>query len=73
MKIDIGTRIGHWTIVAIQERLAICECRCKNIRAIFLAALVDGSAASSCGCSPRTAAERILLKREADARATVAE
>jgi hypothetical protein len=64
MKIDIGTRIHHWIVVEIQGRRAFCECRCKNRRALFIAALVDGNAPSSCGCSPRTAAENISLERE---------
>jgi hypothetical protein len=44
-----GTRYGHWTILEIQDRKVIAECVCKNLRALFIAALIDGSAATSCG------------------------
>ena len=52
MTTKIGQHFAHWTIVDIDEagRRAICECVCGNHRALFVAALVDGSAATSCGC-----------------------
>jgi hypothetical protein len=59
-----GDRFGNWTIIQLQDRRAICECRCTNRRALFIAALFDGSAPSSCGCAPRTAAENVSLERE---------
>jgi hypothetical protein len=65
MKIEVGVRIGNWTIAELQDRRAVCRCRCGNHRALFIAALVDGTAHSSCGCMPRTTAEQISLEREA--------
>lgn len=51
-----GAKIGFWTIVEIDEsgRRALCECRCKNLRSLMINSLVDGTAATSCGCAPLT-------------------
>jgi hypothetical protein len=49
---------GHWIVLAVEGRRATCRCRCQTIRIIAVAALLDGSAASSCGCAPMTATEQ---------------
>lgn len=48
--VNIGSKIGNWTVVELQDRRVICQCVCGNFRSLFVAALVDGSAATSCGC-----------------------
>lgn len=48
--IAVGTKIGHWLVLSITGRSALCRCRCKEVRQISIAALEDGSSVS-CGCS----------------------
>lgn len=47
-----GQQIGHWQILSITGRTALCRCRCKQIRQVSIAALEDGSSVS-CRCSPK--------------------
>ena len=49
-----GDRIGAWTVLSISPDggRAICSCSCSATRILAVAALVDGSAAMSCGCRP---------------------
>jgi hypothetical protein len=35
VSITPGARFGHWTVVSIDGRRAICQCRCGNHRALF--------------------------------------
>jgi hypothetical protein len=48
----------------VQDRRATCQCRCGNLRTLFVAAIADGTAPSSCGCSARTAGEEGAMRRE---------
>lgn len=58
-----GTRIGLWTVKEVDEsgRRALCECRCGNLRAVFIASLLDGSSVS-CGCGMPMSEKRRDLK-----------
>ena len=49
-----GDRIGAWTILSVSPDggRAICACSCSTTRILAVAALMDGSAAMSCGCQP---------------------
>jgi hypothetical protein len=57
-----GAKVGNWLVASISGRAAMCVCVCGAPRAIAVAALLDGTASPSCGCSPispeRLAAER---------------
>jgi hypothetical protein len=47
---------GHWRVLRIAHRRALCRCRCGRVHEVSVAALEDGSSVS-CGCSrpPRQA------------------
>lgn len=50
MKIDILTKIGHWTVVErINEEIWLCRCRCGNESHIPEEWLLSGFS-KSCGC-----------------------
>jgi hypothetical protein len=49
-----GDHIGAWTVVNVDPAGAqcVCLCRCGATRILAVGALVDGTAAPSCGCQP---------------------
>ena len=48
--VAIDAVIGHWRILNIAHRRALCRCRCGQVREVAIAALADGT--TSCGCAP---------------------
>ena len=51
--VAIDAQIGHWRVLSIAHRRALCRCRCGAVHEVSVAALEDGSS-NSCGCSPPT-------------------
>jgi hypothetical protein len=43
--------VGHWQIISVAGRKALCRCRCGKINEVSVASLEDNSSVS-CGCSP---------------------
>jgi hypothetical protein len=64
--ITTGTTVGHWRVAAVNGRVAACQCCCGAIRTIAVAALADGSASPSCGCTLLTAPQHEALRQEAE-------
>jgi hypothetical protein len=60
-----GTKIGAWEILNVDGRACLCRCACSGTRAIATAALVDGSAAPSCGCAPLSPGQAAQQRTEA--------
>jgi hypothetical protein len=57
---------GHWRVLRITYRRALCRCRCGAVHEVSIAALQDGSSAS-CGCSPRSLVSvRVLNEARAE-------
>jgi hypothetical protein len=48
---------GHWELLAVANRRALCRCRCGSVHAVSLDALESGST-SSCGCMPITTQQK---------------
>jgi hypothetical protein len=61
-----GATFGNWRVVSIGGRGALCQCRCGTTRAVAIAALLDNSAAPSCGCQRLTSSQIEALRTETD-------
>ncbi len=48
--ITVDAKVGHWRVLKIVHRRALCRCRCNAVREVAVSALEDGSSLS-CGCS----------------------
>jgi hypothetical protein len=49
--ITIDANVGHWRILSLAHRRALCRCRCGAVHEVSVAALEDGTS-RSCGCAP---------------------
>jgi hypothetical protein len=45
--IAVDSKIGHWRVLSIAHRRALCRCDCGNVREVAIAALADGTSTSS--------------------------
>jgi hypothetical protein len=50
--LHVGAKVGSWEVLGLDGKRAHCVCACGVVRALAIASLIDGSAASSCGCAP---------------------
>ena len=50
-------KFGHWELLSVANKRALCRCRCGSVHAVSLDALEDGST-SSCGCRPFTTQQK---------------
>lgn len=50
MTIKTDDQVGHWRVLRLQHRRALCRCRCGTTSEVSLDALQDGTS-TSCGCS----------------------
>jgi hypothetical protein len=48
--IAVDSEVGHWRVLRVTYRRALCRCRCGQVHEVAVAALEDGSSLS-CGCS----------------------
>ncbi len=48
--IAVDAQIGHWRILSITHKRALCRCRCGTTREVSIDALQDGTSLS-CGCA----------------------
>lgn len=51
---------GHWRVLSIAHRRALCRCRCGQVHEVAIEVLEDGTS-SSCGCAaPSRPANRAI-------------
>lgn len=50
MSDSLTKKFGHWQILSVAHRRAVCRCRCGEVREVATSALQDGSS-TSCGCA----------------------
>jgi hypothetical protein len=50
-------KFGHWELLSVANKRALCRCRCGSVHEVSLDALEDGST-SSCGCRPFTTQQK---------------
>ncbi len=65
--ISIGQQFAAWSVICCTDptgKRATCQCRCGKVRAVAIAALLDGSS-TSCGCAPLSRAQSAALRDEA--------
>jgi hypothetical protein len=48
--ITVDMKVGHWRVLRVVHRRALCRCDCGSVREVAIAALEDKSSLS-CGCS----------------------
>jgi hypothetical protein len=48
--IEVDATFGHWRVLRVAHRRALCRCRCGQVHEVAIAALQDGTS-TSCGCS----------------------
>jgi hypothetical protein len=66
MKHGMKIKNTHWTVVDVLERHLVCQCVCGNSRGLRIAAVLDGTCASSCGCQPPVGRHAMELHLEAE-------
>ena len=63
--IAIDSKVGHWQILKIVHRRALCRCDCGSTHEVAVAALEDGSSLS-CGCHERSRPKPVKSERLPD-------
>jgi hypothetical protein len=58
--IAVDSVIGHWRVLRVAHRRALCRCRCNSVHEVAVAALESG-ASTSCGCAPLSLIDRDIL------------
>ena len=61
--VTIDQKFGHWRVVCVTFRRALCRCRCGQVHEVSVDALTSGES-TSCGCSTPTPA-KVRAIREA--------
>ena len=65
MTATIGQRFGNWEVFGLDAsgRRASCGCVCGSVRILSTDALLNGTAAPSCGCTPLSAPQLEALRQ----------
>ena len=48
--IEVDQTFGHWRVVRLAHRRALCRCRCGQVHEVAIESLTSGES-TSCGCS----------------------
>jgi hypothetical protein len=49
--IKTDDKVGHWRVLRVVHRRALCQCRCGVTHEVSVDVLASGES-TSCGCSP---------------------
>ena len=61
--VEVDQTFGHWRVVRVVHRRALCKCRCGQVHEVSTESLTSGES-TSCGCSTPTPA-KVRAIREA--------
>ncbi len=63
--VEVDQTFGHWRVVRLSHRRALCRCRCGQVHEVSVDALTSGES-TSCGCSTPSV-QKLRVVREAKA------
>ena len=55
--VEVDQKFGHWRVVRVTFRRALCRCRCGQVHEVAVDSLTSGES-TSCGCSEASRPKR---------------